>query len=768
MNTRKVKQIIKFDVERSIQNKWFVILNIVIFIGILVTTNWSNISKYMKEHNINIFTEDNIKLQIVDEENLFYDDFVAKYSESESFEIEKVSKNSYSKSNIPDDNVVLVEVKKDETSIVSAKIVSKEGLDSNIYDLVHEALKETRNKVFAQNNGIDLETLNILNEDVNLERELLGVDAENSNTKEMIKMISIVIVYMVLIFVLSRIASEIAQEKVSKSIEYVLTSVSEKEYLLAKVLGSTITILIQVLYTFVYYIIGNMISSLFATKLAGVTGGTITTVDSSIVSYVLAMCAYLIFTVFLTTLIQAALSSKTTSVAEAGNTTMFLMSIIIILYFISLSAISPYITVSPFMYVISCLPLVSTFFIPAMMIIGQATTAQIIISFIVLIGSVPLIFDVCAKHFKNGILDYTSSNKKKKLFGFVKKEKKEMDLKEKQEYDLRVRKSKKFAFTIGMAMILLIVLETVFSFICQIAFPSLLGNKLAPETLLVLENSIILIIALGITSVFIKFYLEDESKEEIKESQKEKPKEEVKVEAKEETKNELKDKAKEGSSEIININKAELIFIGIALLAIIQLFLNWLYPKIGLDYNIFDSVNMVSGKGVLANIIFVLGMAVVPAVFEEILFRKIILNYSKRYGNIFAIVFSAVLFGLYHMNLNQGIFAFIIGIMFAIITLKTGNIKMTMLLHFLNNGYACMIGIFGEESIVFELFNNIVIAIAIFGTIILIRNLPKLKEIKKEYFTLNKDCKFLIRNYTFIISMFLLVVMFVATENLLR
>ena len=120
------------------------------------------------------------------------------------------------------------------------------------------------------------------------------------------------------------------------------------------------------------------------------------------------------------------------------------------------------------------------------------------------------------------------------------------------------------------------------------------------------------------------------------------------------------------------------------------------------------------------------------------------------------------------MNLNQGIFAFIIGIMFAIITLKTGNIKMTMLLHFLNNGYACMIGIFGEESIVFELFNNIVIAIAIFGTIILIRNLPKLKEIKKEYFTLNKDCKFLIRNYTFIISIFLLVVMFVATENLLR
>jgi membrane protease YdiL (CAAX protease family) len=161
------------------------------------------------------------------------------------------------------------------------------------------------------------------------------------------------------------------------------------------------------------------------------------------------------------------------------------------------------------------------------------------------------------------------------------------------------------------------------------------------------------------------------------------------------------------------------------------------------------------------------GMALVPAIFEELLFRKAILNSSKRYGNCFAVVFSALLFGLYHMNLNQGIFAFLVGIIFGIIAVKTNSIKYTGILHFLNNLYACIFEIVGENSVAYGLFNNIVIAIVIIGIIVLIKNLPKLTKIKKEDFALNKDCKLLLRNYTFVIAMVLMIVMFVATENIL-
>lgn len=733
MNTRKIKEIVKFNVEKDIQNKWFIILNIVVFIGILIATNWSNISKYMEEHNVDFFASEEITIQVLDKENLFYDSFKENCKDYENIKIERVENNSYSKENVPEDNTILFEIKSDKKDVVTSKIVSKEGIDSNLEQIIYDTIKETRSKLFAKQNDITVDELNILNEEPTVDMELLGVDAENSDTKEVIKLISIVVVYMVLIFVLSRIASEIAQEKVSKSIEYVLTSVSEKEYLISKVLSATITILIQVLYTFVYYMIGNLIASLFVVNTAGEAGlSMMANVDTSIITYVIVMAIYLIFTVFLTTLIQAALSAKTTSVAEAGNTTMLLMFVIIVLYFISIGAISPYTTVTPFMYIVSCLPLVSTFFVPSMMIIGQATTLQIIISFVVLIATVPLIFNTCAKHFKNGILDYTS---KKKKGLFAKKEKEEISLKEKQAYELKKTKAKKFAFTIGIALILLIVLQVILAFISGLVLPSYLNGKLDNSTILVIENAIISILTMGLAAGFINIYTDAEG---------EKPK------------------------ELTSKNKFEIIFVGIGLLAIVQFVLSFIYEKVGLDYNILESFSFLPGNGIIDKIIYVVGLALIPAIFEELLFRKAILNYSKKFGNVFAVLFSAILFGLIHMNLNQGIFAFLMGLIFAVIAVKTSSIKLTVLLHFLNNLYAAMLTILEEESLFYGIFNNIMIALIVVGIVMVIKNIPKLKNIKKEDLKLNKDCLMLIKNYTFIIAMLLIIVMFVVTENMIR
>ena len=139
-------------------------------------------------------------------------------------------------------------------------------------------------------------------------------------------------------------------------------------------------------------------------------------------------------------------------------------------------------------------------------------------------------------------------------------------------------------------------------------------------------------------------------------------------------------------------------------------------------------------------------MAFVPAIFEELFFRKWILNSSKRYGNLFAVVFSALLFGLYHMNIPQGIFAFLIGILFGVIAVKTGGIKYTVILHFLNNFYACMQMILGVDTIAYKFMFNIVMAVAI-----VLKNIPSLRKIDKNNLKLNKDCKYLLRNYTFII-----------------
>ena len=284
-------------------------------------------------------------------------------------------------------------------------------------------------------------------------------------------------------------------------------------------------------------------------------------------------------------------------------------------------------------------------------------------------------------------------------------------------------------------MILFIVLEIACSFIFSITLPVYLKGTFDVSTIFVLENALTLILSLGLACGFIKLYT-----------------------------NPMEEKKKV----LTGFQKFEIIFIGIALDVLIQFFLNWLLPKIGSSEGIIENIGLVPQKTVGGITIFILGMALVPAIFEELLFRKWILNPSKKYGTCFAVVFSALLFGLYHLNVNQGIFAFLLGIIFGIIAIKTGTIKYTVLLHFLNNSYACLGMILGEDSIGFKFLFNTVIAIAIVGGVLILKNLPNLRKVRKEDLKIHKDTKYLLRNYTFVVSMILIIVMFIATEHMLH
>ena len=84
-------------------------------------------------------------------------------------------------------------------------------------------------------------------------------------------------------------------------------------------------------------------------------------------------------------------------------------------------------------------------------------------------------------------------------------------------------------------------------------------------------------------------------------------------------------------------------------------------------------------------------IAVLPAVFEEFAFRKVIYGHMRKHGKIIAAVFSSMLFGLMHQNFTQGIFAFGMGLLMCYVYEKTGRIICTMLLHFLNNAISVLL-----------------------------------------------------------------------------
>ncbi len=72
-------------------------------------------------------------------------------------------------------------------------------------------------------------------------------------------------------------------------------------------------------------------------------------------------------------------------------------------------------------------------------------------------------------------------------------------------------------------------------------------------------------------------------------------------------------------------------------------------------------------------------------IMEELLFRKAVIDHTVKYGEGIAIIFSALLFGLFHGNLQQFIYAFVLGMIFGYVYVKTRKIQYTMLLHMLIN-----------------------------------------------------------------------------------
>ncbi len=82
----------------------------------------------------------------------------------------------------------------------------------------------------------------------------------------------------------------------------------------------------------------------------------------------------------------------------------------------------------------------------------------------------------------------------------------------------------------------------------------------------------------------------------------------------------------------------------------------------------------------------IFSIALMPALCEELAFRGVVYGgYRKNCRPAGAIFISALLFGLMHGNINQLVYAFIIGIALALLAEATGSIWPTIMVHFLIN-----------------------------------------------------------------------------------
>ncbi len=123
------------------------------------------------------------------------------------------------------------------------------------------------------------------------------------------------------------------------------------------------------------------------------------------------------------------------------------------------------------------------------------------------------------------------------------------------------------------------------------------------------------------------------------------------------------------------------------------MFVNVLHKWLGYEPSEIQLPN-IYGWGLWGNLLVV---ALLPAVFEELFFRGLLLRGLKNYGTLFAVLTCGGLFALYHQNPAQTVYQFICGVLFALIALKAGSIIPTILSHFLNNATILLFYRFGLE-----------------------------------------------------------------------
>ena len=187
---------------------------------------------------------------------------------------------------------------------------------------------------------------------------------------------------------------------------------------------------------------------------------------------------------------------------------------------------------------------------------------------------------------------------------------------------------------------------------------------------------------------------------------------------------------------------------------IIGMFITNLYSSVSGNTVENPINNLIFGRSILLRIIIV---SLIGPFVEELIFRKFIIDRLNIYGEKIAIFVSALLFGLFHGNLFQFFYAFLLGLIFGYVYLRYGKLLYTVLLHVIINFMGGVVSVFMLEKVgtdnlvniasgdissltpeamagftVYMFYVLILIVLFIAGLIIFFRNLKKIKFYSKE------------------------------------
>ena len=426
------------SLKKKIKSKWFLGINIFIFIIMLLTININTIinmfgGDYKEEKVIEII--DNVGVYDKVQKNIA--DY-SKYNTS-SIRVENYDGNE-------DDLRKYIKVKKnvfglvidyDYDNYIKASLIGKNEVSNSIVSAVSNSLNRIRYDMAMSNLGLSQNIINQLNASVKIDNIVLlrkdinkKSNGQNS-TNDIVGVVAVIVFTMPFFFIITTlvqmIGAEINEEKSTKAMEVIIGNVSPKEHLIAKIVSCTtftiLQILLLVMCVFIGITIRNKTGIRIDTESNRILNDIIKSmIDPNIVSAMVKilplLIIFLVFTLVTYAILAGVLASMTTNIDDFQQLqTPIMLTISIGFYLSILASIFEGAKLIKFM---SYIPLVSFMLSPSLYMLNQVSIISVIVSVIVQILFTFWVYKYGLKVYKVGILNYSGDHLWKKIFRAIK------------------------------------------------------------------------------------------------------------------------------------------------------------------------------------------------------------------------------------------------------------------------------------------------------------------------------------------------------------
>lgn len=149
----------------------------------------------------------------------------------------------------------------------------------------------------------------------------------------------------------------------------------------------------------------------------------------------------------------------------------------------------------------------------------------------------------------------------------------------------------------------------------------------------------------------------------------------------------------------------------------------------------FDSPTGPDPTNAVEIIVSFIGTAIMPPLIEEFAMRGVVLGNLRKYGDSFAIIASAFVFGMFHANPTQIPFAFMCGLLLGYVAVETGSLWVSITVHLLVNSLSCIypvIALISSEETADSVISVLIPVVMLAGVIALALLLYFYRPVKKQ------------------------------------